>query len=484
MKKLKSAAALWIAVMLCMVMSLTAFAEVSPANDRNTETDGSITVNSPAPGQTYTLYRIFKADMGQNNAITYNNGGLPLADNAYFELNASGFVVAKAGVTEDFAKDAAAREWAESVGTPVGTAITANSGTEVKWSGLEYGYYYVKSTLGAFIGIDSANKEGTINEKNAMPSIDKEITGVKDVGNAASGCVFDATDAAETTDPGRGKNEQAIAQAGDTVSYKLTIAVKPGASNYVISDTLTNLKIVASSFMVDGAAVDGNAKIDGSGTAITDQAGAFTIMLSQSYLNSITAETELVVTYDAVLSTSAAAASGTNVNRAVLTWGDNPTANHSEDSAKVWTAEVDVMKTTDAGSPLSGAGFKLKKGSLYYKKTAAGITWVAEDEADEFTTGDDGGLSEKFTGLANGDYTLVESTVPDGYNKLGDTPVTILDENTEAENLSQVISVVNNAGTVLPSTGGIGTTVFYIVGAALIIGAAFMMLIGRRTEEE
>ena len=89
MKKLKRTAALWIAVMLCMAMSLTAFADgettaVSPANDRNTETDGSITVNSPVPGQTYTLYRIFKADVGQNDAITYNNGGQPLADNVYF----------------------------------------------------------------------------------------------------------------------------------------------------------------------------------------------------------------------------------------------------------------------------------------------------------------------------------------------------------------------------------------------------------------
>ena len=487
--------ALLTAFMLCAAMSLTALAEgetdlpggtIAAATDRITETDGSITVNAPAPGQKYTLYRIFKADMGQNDAITYNNDGNALADNAYFELNDNGFVVAKNGIEDDFAKDAEARAWAESVGTQVGGEITAADGTEVKWTGLEYGYYYVKSTLGAFIGIGSANKAGTINEKNSSPSVDKEITGIKDSGNAESGCVFDATDVAEITDPGHGVKEQAIAQEGDTISFKLTVVIKPGASNYVISDTMSNLNIISSSIRIGGDAIDGNTKVDAEGTVVSDRADTFSIKLSQDYLNTITADTDLVITYDAVLNVSAAVANSANVNMVTLTWGDNLTSNKSEDSAKVWTAEVNVKKTaeTESGSPLSDAGFKLKKGNLYYKKTESGVTWVTEEQADEFMTGQDGQLSTTFTGLANGSYTLVESRVPDGYNKLADTDVTIINNNVELSNLSQTVSVINKAGTALPSTGGIGTTIFYITGMILVIFAGVMILVHRRTDKE
>lgn len=491
MKKAKKLMAVVLALMVALTMGIAtmgvAFADVTPQSDRTTETDGSITVSGTVAGQTYTLFRIFKADMGQGDAITYNTDGAALADNAYFELNSNGFVVAKDGVEEDFAKDADARAWAESVGTQVGDPITAASdGAEVKWTGLEYGYYYVKSSLGAFIGINSANKDGVIKEKNDKPSVDKEITGVKDSAGTASGSVFNATETEEKTDPGKGVNEQAIAQEGDTVSYKLTVVIKPGASNYVIADSMTNLNIVASSFKVDGKTLTEDAALDvpktASGTSVTDKATSFSITLNQDYLNTVEEDTTLVITYDAVLNKSAAVADEANPNTVKLTWGTNPEANKSEDSAKVWTAEVDVLKTAEKadGTPLKDAGFKLKKGNLFYKMGENGVEWVAESEADEFMTGENGHLATKFIGLANGTYTLVESTVPKGYNKLDDTQVVIADSNVELNNLSQTKPVVNNAGTELPETGGIGTTIFYILGALLVIGCGIVLIARRR----
>ena len=480
-------------VMTMMIaMSATVFAAgVTPQADRKAETDGSITVSGTVAGQTYKLYRIFKADMGQGDAITYNTDGNALADNAYFELNDNGFVVAKNGVGEDFAKDAAARTWAKSVGTLIDPEKTAaTDGAEVKWTGLEYGYYYVESSLGAFIGIGSANKAGVIIEKNDKPSVDKSITGVKDSTGAESGSVFDATAADEITDPGSGANEQAIAQEGDTVTYQLKVVIKPGASNYVISDSMTNLNIVASSFKIDGKTIAEDAALDvpkaAAGTAVTDKASNFSITLNQAYLDTIKADTNLVITYDAVLNTSAVVADAANPNKVTLTWGTNPTANKSEDSAKVWTAKVNVLKTAESetGTPLKDAGFKLKKGDLFYKMTENGVTWVAEASADEFKTGEDGKLTTEFTGLANGTYTLVESTVPDGYNKLDDVSVTIANRNVELSNLAQTKNVINNAGTVLPGTGGIGTVIFYVLGTALLIGCGVVLVSKKRMTKE
>ena len=482
---MKKIMALVLVAVMMMAISMTAFADITPQRDRTKETDGSIEVTGTIAGQTYTLYRIFKADMysADSTAITYNTDGAALADNAYFELNDNGFVVAKSGLADDWAKDAAARTWALANGTAVGTAITTTAdGDEVKWTGLEYGYYYVTSSLGAFISVDSANKEGVINEKNSKPSVDKSITGVKDSEDKDSGSIFDATETSETTDPGNGVDEQAIAQKGDTVSYKLVITIKPGAKNYVISDSMTNLKLVASSFKVGNAAIAGNAKVDAAGTTITDKASTFTIKLAQSYLDTITEETTLEITYDAKLDASAAVANEANPNTVTLTWGDNPQANKSEDSAKVWTAKVNVLKRAESssGEALKGAGFKLKKGDLFYKMTTDGVTWVAEADANEFFTGDDGKLTTEFTGLANGSYTLVESTVPAGYNKLDDTPVTIADSDVTLDNLAQTINVINNAGSVLPSTGGIGTTIFYVIGAILVLGAGILLVTRRR----
>ena len=462
MKKMKKMMALALAMVMTLAMGITVFADVTPQSDRTKETDGSIEVTNTVAGQTYTLYRIFKADMydpANSDAITYNTDGDALADNAYFELNDNGFVVPKSGVTTDWAMDADARAWAIANGTAVGQPIvTTADNEEVKWEGLEYGYYYVTSSLGAFISVDSANKAGVINEKNSKPDVDKSITGVKDSEGEDSGSIFDAELTEEKTDPGKGVDEQAIAQKGDTVSYKLVVTIKPGAQNYVISDTMTNLKLVASSFKVGGAAISGNTKVDATGTTITDEASTFTIKLAQSYLDTITEDTTLEITYDAKLDASAAVADEANPNTVKLTWGDNPEANKSEDSAKVWTAKVNVLKTaeSESGTPLAGAGFKLKKGELFYKMTDDGVTWVAEAQADEFTTGADGKLTTEFTGLANGSYTLVESTVPKGYNKLADTPVTINEDDVTVENLAQTINVVNNQGTELPSTGGIG----------------------------
>ena len=481
-------------VMTMMIaMSATVFAAAP--------TSGSVTVSPNYKDQTYTLYKLFDAkmtynDAGQLQAVTYQlPSGKTEADLTYngkswFELNDNGNVVAKSTTTTDWAKDADAIAWAKSFGTPNPTTKTAASDNDanVKWENLDWGYYFVTTTMGSFIGVDTDNPNVTIQDKNDKPSVDKSITGVADSTGTPSGNVFNATEDTERTDPGAGVNEQAIAQIGDTVSYQLVVKIKPGAQNYVITDTMKNLKIVASSFKVGGDVIADNAKVDATGTTITDGDSTFTIKLAQSYLDKIKADTDLVITYDAKLDASAAVADAANPNTVKLTYGTKPDKNFSEDSAKVWTAELDVAKKIDSGSgdPLAGAGFILKRNSdnKYYKLANGVVTWVAESEAQEIMTTSTGALTTKFTGLANGAYTLIEKTIPEGYNKMDDTVVTIDDDDVTVENLSQTKTVINKAGSTLPETGGIGTVIFYVLGTALLIGCGVVLVSKRRMTKE
>ena len=75
---------------------------------------------------------------------------------------------------------------------------------------------------------------------------------------------------------------------------------------------------------------------------------------------------------------------------------------------------------------------------------------------------------------------FVPTTVPSGYNKAADSTFTIAKDNYTAANLEQTAEVENNSGSELPSIGGIGTTMFYVIGAILVIGAGVVLVTRRR----
>jgi len=236
----------------------------------------------------------------------------------------------------------------------------------------------------------------------------------------------------------------------------------------------------------------------------------------------------IVVTYSAIVNSGALTTDYEN-NTTHLTYSNSPydsSTNETPDS-KVYVIDVNIDVDKVAGSAsgdkLSGAKFVLFKGATqpaddaaawyHYNTTKNAVEWVVKASADEFTTLATGKLDNQFRGLeavATGStYGLLETVAPNGYNLL-DAPVIItltgglsgatatlsstatatLDKTTidlahdPAAQPVATAQVINNAGQVLPSTGGIGTTIFYVAGLVLLLGAATILIARRKADAE
>ena len=170
----------------------------------------------------------------------------------------------------------------------------------------------------------------------------------------------------------------------------------------------------------------------------------------------------------------------------------------TEREVKVYSSKIvidKVEKTTDgtAGKKLSGAEFVLYKEETiegnktikYYQwdETNKKVVWDADKtKATVLETSTDGAAT--FGGLADGTYYLVETKAPAGYNQLKD-PVTVpvKGSDTDTVKLTVTATVENQAGTLLPSTGGMGTTIFYVLGAVLVVGAGVLLVTKKRMSQ-
>ena len=161
----------------------------------------------------------------------------------------------------------------------------------------------------------------------------------------------------------------------------------------------------------------------------------------------------------------------------------------------VFDGSITIEKISGDGekTPLPGAVFVVKNETtddadngkyLKYDETADDYSWVTEiTDATTYTSGQDGKVA--ISGLKAGSYRLVETQAPEGYNLLEESacPVVTLakdEDTTDGDNLVVTQPVENNAGATLPSTGGMGTTIFYVVGAILVIGAGILLVTRRR----
>ena len=448
---------------------------------------GTITINHAVDGQTYTIYKMFNLDSYTNNPPAYSytveskwadffKSGAPGA--GYITLDAANHPTWTAEETaanyEAFAK--AALTWAQQNNIKATRSENAN-GTSVTFNGLDLGYYLVDSSLGALCSLNTTTPNATIDEKNEVPDIKKTIVDNGD----------------ETSDNS--------AQIGDIVSYKVTVSVKKGATNYKVCDTMTaGLTFDSNSVKVNNAILT-----DEIGTlSTTTSPYTFVLTFTDAYLQK-NVDKKIEVTYTATINDKAAS-TDPQTNKVVLTYGNNNTTS-KEEKTTTNVYKFDLVKVDGKTNKLlKDAEFKLygsatgtddeiklvqtdKVGYAFRVATTAEIE--AGNAVDAIVTKADKIIT--ISGLAGKKYYLEETKAPDGYNALpkreeidltdGSKKVTEHEGNLWTE-ANGGVYIENNAGATLPSTGGMGTTLFYVIGGGLMIAAVVLLVTKKRMENK
>ena len=462
-KTFKKLFAALLAAALVLAMTVPAFAETNA-------TKGSITIDGTVSGETYTIYRMFKLDSYNAESNTYSYTVEPAwetffstgAGSSYIDLDSNGHPTWKTGAdAAAFAK--AALTWAADKKIS-GTKETA-TGDTVTFSDLGLGYYLVDSSLGALCGLNTTNPDATIKEKNEKPEIKKEVQ----------------------TSAGDWSSEN-NAKIGDTVEYKVEIKVADGAQKYTVTDTMSkgltfnnsSLKVTAN----DAVTTD---------YTLTPTTNGFTLVLPETYVSTLTKGTTIIVTYNATLNKDAVIDGDGNANEVKLSYGNHQNTVPSKVTTKSY--QFDLVKVDGTTNKLlDGAEFELADGEtkLSFVKDTAGNYRVAaagEDGATTTITVKNGKVN--IYGLAGKTYTLTETKAPDGYNKLVTSETVNLADGskTHATIVGSVykdggVVVENHAGTVLPSTGGMGTTLFYVIGGGLMVAAVVLLVTKKRMEHK
>lgn len=465
MKNLKKLSGILLAIAVLLACTVTAFA-AGP---------GEIIVDNPMNGKEYKAYKIFDVVYDAENHYSYtiasNSDWLSAVQDYsrdYSTVSLSDLVTDSAGksfyvVTMDPSFRAAdfAKALNSAIDGKTGIPLTTQPNTTVKAEGLDLGYYLVTAGTDTLANLTTTNPSVTIHDKNDVP--------------------FNKVDNKDSAD------------VGTDVEYTITGKVPDvtGFTNfkYIITDTMSS----GLTFKKDVAVKIGGTPIEASTLApwivYGDDDRSFTLDIP---VKNYHFGDEIVVTYHATVNENAVAK--IESNKAKLTYSNDPatgdTTSTPFDEETVYSSKIviDKYKTGETGTKLAGAEFRLYKEvesvKHYYKwdDTLKKVVWTTtEAEATIKTT--DGSGAASFDGLENGTYYLKEVKAPTGYNLLdASLPVTVAGGATE-EQLSVKADVANSTGSLLPSTGGIGTTIFYIVGGVLVAAAVVLLVAKKRTSE-
>lgn len=411
------------------------------------------------------------------NAEGENDKFFNVTDNKYVTFN-------KTKEASDLAKAAMKYVTDENVTTTTELTKTATEDGNLEFTGLKLGYYLVDSTAGALCNLTTTNPTINIQEKSEVPKVEKQVW---------------------CNDQNKYSNGN-YASIGDTVKFKTTITKKSGAQNYILHDTLSNgLTLSNSSFSVkksDGTDVPENKYKITYNDKLGDDAVncSFHISFENSYIEALTDNEKIEVEYSAVLNEKAVifdpTNGGTNDNTTFLQYGDNMKTTVS--TTNTMTYYFKVFKYTGSNKPLADAEFELTQNGnkikfvldstkdgmykVYRKATQEEIE--ANKATDKLITDSDGKI--KICGIF-GEYKLEETKAPKGYNKLV-SPYTIkvsdggfVTVNNEKPSHNDV-KVKNESGSLLPSTGGMGTTLIYLIGGVLVLGSGVVLMNKKRAK--
>ena len=475
MKKLKN---LFMAMLAMLAMVLPSSVASAQTVDTQAGGTGTITIRNASQSQTYTVYKLFDATVtADGTGISYKvpTGKTLPANNPYFAVDSKGNVTAKTNAdvtTPEFAT------WAKSFGAPVKEA-TATDNTLV-FTNLTFGYYFVTSSLGAVLTVDSTKPNATVIDKNTTnPTIPDSTNG-----GGKKIVAADGTTSSTTT-----------AKIGDTVPFQFKFnatnfvtenGVTRQIKSYTITDAPTALTINQGSVVVK---VGEQTLAKDKDYTVSFEYGRMTVVLTWIKADKSTiynSPIEVNVTYSAVVTKEAKEGEATNTatlgyNSFDPTDPRDPTPVNPKDpddnSTTVTTHRFTLKKTNEANDTLTGAEFKLydalsggaeikvvKDGDAY-RVAEANETGVAIEAGEVVIKG----LKHSTT------YYLEEMKAPNGYNILTERKSIEVKENNTAQ-----ANIVNKKGGLLPSTGSIGTTMFYISGAVMLIGAFIFMVSKRR----
>ncbi len=462
--------------------------------------EGSITINSVTDGVTYKVYKML--DLESYNAASgaysylvnpawasFFTEGTGALNYMSIEASEPHYVTWIGGdsatAKETFAK--LALDYAEANGiAPVKSSENAGefvvSEGKGVFSNLDLGYYLVDSSMGALCGLTTTNPNAYIDAKNGIPTVDKQV-------------MEDSTSnwgSANTAD------------IGQDIFFKVTISVHPGAQNYVLHELLpagltfkgvTKVEHVIPD--VETHEVEATKYTVLTGSTVTD-GHTFDVVFSNEVCEELETNDKLVVYYTAMLNRNAVIAGAGNVNTAYLTFG-TPAAGQedahksNEDTTVTYTFGVDIIKTDSQNILLDGATFKIYNAETGGTEVPVvlmddGVTYrrARADETGVVIDVNDG--KARIVGFDNGTYYLEEVDAPDGYNKLTSrTRFIISDNNLYASfsadgtySVNSGVQVVNKTGSMLPETGGLGTTIFMTVGGLLVLGAGVILFAKKR----
>ena len=496
MKLIKKIAAIMFAFMMVVSMSCNVKADEGTSSAKK----GTITITNAKVGETYKLYKILSLESYSYTGNDKDNGNYAYTltgdtkwDNFietkatdYFEFDKTNTYLTWKGSTDEtrvkeFAQLALKYARTKSNNVQPLKEVERTKSSTVKFDDLDLGYYLVDSSVGSLCVLNTTNPDLTIAEKNGVPSVEK---GVSNIQNGT----YESTN---------------NASIGDTVYFQTTITAQPGAQNYVLHDkmtkglTLKNDSIVVKKGESPVATSDYTLKTSGFIDGCT-----FEIVFVQTFCDGLQKDEKITVTYSATLNANAVIGNdaNTNTNKTLLSYGDSQKTTEVTTNTK--TFKMDVFKYTENRNDktkkdgLADAVFTLKK----VGKTNT-INFVKETP-DEINgdiyrvakTGETGTVttitspdSGKFTikGLSAGTYKLEETKQPAGYNKLSGPVTVVIDMDGKVTvggtEVTQV-DVENKTGTVLPSTGGMGTTMIYLIGGVLVLGSGVVLVTKRRVK--
>ena len=459
MKNFKRFASVVMVIMMMLSMMIPAMAAsitITPPSLDTSDTENP----DKETGITYTAYKIFDATLSGETNVAYTIESTSpyyqtVADSGYFTLTLSAgstttyVVTANTTYTEETANTFADTLKTVTSVTAAGTFTKQDDGT-YKLDDLDNGYYLVTSSVGTDLILDTIG-EITVATKNAYPSQDKKV---------------------------EGKDNYTTADMGEALSFTIDVTIpEDAAGEIVVHDIMTGLEYVSMTEI---------AGITAASTGLSDDCSVeFT--LSTDYV-AANKGTTITITYTAKLTADVAK------NKS---WIVDDTFTSKEDEVAVYSTDIVINKVIkDQTTPLADAKFVLKNsdGKFYNVDDNNNVTWVDEQSAaTEVTTNDEG--KAEFANIADGTYFLVETVAPAGYNLLtasvevtvAAVPSTTKDETT-GDTTTTVVDIVakveNSSGTELPTTGGIGTTIFYCAGAILAVGAFVLLITKKRMSRE